>query len=118
MNLYSLDPDKGHLNQSIRDALGLDDTEKLGHWIVAAQDQDQALRLLRDRGFPSVTAEDLAAERTVNDLRSAGLLDRECVLVRRLISWDGDAVAAVEVGGVSRRLGVMRGGRFVPNADN
>ncbi|MEU8377463.1 hypothetical protein AB0C22_30745 [Micromonospora sp. NPDC048894] len=117
MHIYSLAPGKDHINQAIRDGLGLDDTHTQGHWVIAAADENRAVGLLRERGFTDITEHDIIPDRSVKDLRSAALLDRETVLVQRLHRRDGDAVATVFLDGTPHRLGWMRLGRFVPDTD-
>jgi hypothetical protein len=118
MNIYSIDPDKGHINQPIRDVLGLDDTQTHAHWVIAARDENRAVQLLIERGFTDITEHEIARDTTVNDLRSAGLLDKEAVLVCRQTAREGDPVVAVDLGGKPRRLGATRGWRLLTDADD
>ncbi|MFF0822453.1 hypothetical protein ACFYUR_18990 [Micromonospora haikouensis] len=122
MKTYTIAPPRNRINQSIRDALGLDVAATHGHWIIAAPNITFAVHLLRARGFPDWPSDGAglikADGHAVNALTAAGRLDEEIMLVRAEMARHGDPVAVVDKGGDARRIGVISDGRFTPDNDH
>ncbi|MFG1846817.1 hypothetical protein [Micromonospora carbonacea] len=122
MKTWTIQPMHGRINQSIRDALGLDVSENYGQWIITAPTITLAVHMLRDRGFPGWPSSGpgliKAIGPAVEALAAAGRLDQQAVMVCPRWARDGDPVAVVDKGGDARRIGVINGGRFTPDGDH
>lgn len=85
MKTFTLSIPHNHINQSIRDALGLDVSHTHGSWLIAAPTITFAVHLLRKRGFPDFPSDGHGLVKAKigpeNVLAAAGLLDNQIVLV-------------------------------------
>ncbi|MFI2663324.1 hypothetical protein [Micromonospora carbonacea] len=122
MKTWTIQAPYSRINQSIRDALGLDVSEEYGDWVIAAPSITTAVHLLRARTFPDWPRNGAglikATGTDVQALAAAGRIDREAVMVRPRWAWDGDPVAVVDKGGDAHRIGIINNGRFTPDGDH
>ncbi|WP_328344714.1 hypothetical protein [Micromonospora sp. NBC_00421] len=122
MKVFTIGHPKGRINQSIRDALGLNVADNHGTWIVAAPNKTFAVHMLRARGFPDWPSDGMgliqAKGAGVDALTAAGRLDEQTVLVCPFSLLPGHPVAVVDKGGQARRIGTINGDRFTPDNDH